>query len=85
MRKLIIGLGLVGCLACAKEGTPVNAQGKADYEVEKLFTYEGCTVYRFLDVRYHYWTDCRGSVSDMFCQQNGKSHICYENEVPTVK
>ena len=34
------------------------------YQVERLFTHEGCAVYRFLDVgRYRYFTNCGGSTS----------------------
>ena len=41
------------------------------YTVEKLFTYEGCTVYRFNDHRTVYYTNCNGETQS--------SHSCGKN------
>jgi hypothetical protein len=42
------------------------------YEVERLFTHEGCTVYRFMERGgYRYFTNCSGSTS--WTQSCGKN------------
>lgn len=65
MRKfsfLLIPLLLV-LAACPKQGTPVEPSHAADqFDVQKLFTVDGCTVYRFWDSRAHYFTKCVESV-----------------------
>lgn len=66
---LIIILMLIA--ACAKTPETSTAVGK-EFIVEKLFTYEGCTVYRFVDAGYNrYYTNCNGeTISQYSC---GKS------------
>lgn len=60
MRKLIL-LSVVILAAC--QGRPETiTKVSQDFQVEKLFTFEGCTVYRFHDDRTVYFTNCKGSV-----------------------
>lgn len=46
-------------------------------EVKKLFTNDGCTIYRFVDNgTYHYYSDCRGSTVKNVNEICGEN--CYE-------
>lgn len=49
---------IAGCSGEAEESRQVTR----DFVVERLFTHEGCTVYRFKDVERRYFTNCTGSV-----------------------
>lgn len=56
---IVAALFLSGCLG---ESDPVAPQSSADnYRVGKLFTVDGCTVYRFYDGDAHYFTNCHGN------------------------
>ena len=56
----LLVLSLTGCERLAESSTPA---GKG-FVVEKLFTHEGCTVYRFADSgRSRYFTNCNGTTS----------------------
>ena len=51
---------LAGCSKPAETSTSVGVK----FVVDKLFTHEGCTVYRFEDAGYkRYYTNCQGSTS----------------------
>lgn len=51
---------LAGCGKPAETSTNVGVK----FVVDKLFTHEGCTVYRFEDAGYkRYYTNCQGSTS----------------------
>lgn len=65
-------LTLVGCYKDAQETT----QAGQGFKVERLFTVDGCTVYRFNDARTVYFSDCRGSTQ--YTLQNGKSSTTYD-------
>ena len=57
---LAIALALTGCTKPAETSTQVGLE----FVVDKLFTHEGCTVYRFSDGGHsRYFTNCSGSVS----------------------
>lgn len=65
MRKLICTLSLLTLLmisSCAGQGQRVPVEDVVDnFEVVKLFTVDGITVYRFTDDgRYHYFTNRNG-------------------------
>ena len=53
--------------------------GNVNYNVSKLFTYEGCSVYRFEDgwARYKYFTNCSGTTS--WTEYCGKSCTTQES------
>lgn len=53
-------LALVGCSKPAETSTQVGRE----FVVDKLFTHEGCTVYRFIDSGHNrYFTNCPGSTN----------------------
>jgi len=57
---LAITLAIVGCSKPAETSTSVGR----DFVVDKLFTHEGCSVYRFSDGGYNrYFTNCNGSAN----------------------
>lgn len=57
---------LVALLAVAGCSKPAESTTRAglDFQVDKLFTVDGCTVYRFYDSgTLRYFTNCSGSTS----------------------
>lgn len=63
---LLAAVGLLtGCYKPAEESQRVGA-----FKVEKLFTHEGCTVYRFSDSRPIYYTDCTSTHWSRSCGKN---------------
>ena len=58
MKTLVSILVVAASLAaCSKPPEASTSAGK-EFVVEKLFTHEGCTVYRFSDDRTVYYTKC---------------------------
>lgn len=58
---LLLLATLTGCREPEKPAATVAA---GDYQVDKLFTVEGCTVYRFLDSGGNkYFTNCSGTTA----------------------
>jgi hypothetical protein len=57
-----MGLMLFALLAgCGKNPEKVESSTNPEIPVGKLFTHDGCIVYRFVDAtRYHYFANCAG-------------------------
>jgi hypothetical protein len=69
--------------ACIRPPVNTSQSNNPAFQLDKLFTHDGCTVYRFEDAaHYHYFTDCAGSVSTQ--QWCGKS-CTYDDTVETVR
>lgn len=75
---------IIGCAlyltACQKNAEQTARVGN-DFKVEKLFTHEGCTVYRFDDNRTVYYTNCQGSTQSSCgknCQQTVDTDVVPE-------
>lgn len=63
MKTLLIILAVVALSACSKQAETSTAVG-AEFVVDRLFTHDGCTVYRFSDGGYNrYFTNCSGSAT----------------------
>lgn len=63
MKTILAILALTLLSACGKPAETSTAVGK-EFVVDKLFTHEGCTVYRFEDGgNKRYYTNCQGSTS----------------------
>ena len=61
MRALIIVAALIALSGCQKQAEATQSAGSG-FQVEKLFTVEGCSVYRFTDaLRPIYYTNCSGA------------------------
>jgi hypothetical protein len=60
--------------SCAKKSTPVTVQdAQDDFLVSKLFKYENCTLYRFMDDgSWHYFSNC-GEVESNRTESCGKN------------
>ena len=77
---LVLGAGSSACSPATPEA--VHATSNAEVPVERLFTHEGCTVYRFFDRGYHYYVRCDGTATST-ASPNGCGKNC-EETVPTV-
>ncbi|MFS2644222.1 hypothetical protein AAH098_15330 [Bacteroides uniformis] len=77
MKKIIIiSIALLALRACEAVHKPeeVKASSKQSYPVEKLFTVDGITVYRFRDNdRYVYFTNRTGDVQYSYQKRVGKA------------
>ena len=93
--RIILSIGfiliLISCAKDPEQSTQVNGQ----FSVDKLFTKDNCTVYRFMDAgRYVYYTDCHGSTEWSTSENCGKNCTTtydhsvqgdgYESKVPPV-
>jgi hypothetical protein len=57
---LVAALFLSGCI---KQAESTAASTNANVDVERLFTADGCTVYRFYDNgEHHYFSKCKGAI-----------------------
>lgn len=75
MKKIIIiSIALLALTACeSKQVEEVKASSNQSYPVEKLFTVDGITVYRFRDSdRYVYFTNRTGDVQYSYQKRVGK-------------
>lgn len=73
MRLITLGLIVLALTGCQKEAEQSQAAG-SNFKVDKLFTVDGCTVYRFMDARTVYFTNCTGSASYSYQQKSGKTY-----------
>ena len=71
----------VVCLAvtlsgCNNEPEATQKTTNSNFEVERLFTADGCTVYRFWDRQdYHYFVACPGTGSTETQRRVGKTYV----------
>jgi hypothetical protein len=72
---IVISLLLAACTKPAEQTSNVNAQ----FEVDRLFTNEGCTVYRFNDAGHHYYVVCDGNPESISQKSCGKGCVRDEN------
>jgi len=61
-RLLIFAMALGLLVGCFKKAESVQSVGTG-ISVETLFTKDGCTVYRFYDGGFRYFTNCRGNTA----------------------
>lgn len=76
---LILGLSflLSSCLA-NKPIQKVKPVNNPSYDVEYLFDYDGCKVYRFYDMgNYVYFTNCNGQVTSISNDSAAKRNTNY--------
>lgn len=60
-RIIFVASALIAMAGCGKMPES-SIQAGVEFSVDRLFTTNGCTVYRFSDAgRYRYFTNCRGS------------------------
>lgn len=79
---LLIAVGLMlsfsGCRKPPENSTPAGH----GFVVEKLFTHEGCSVYRFYDsINPRYFTNCTGSTNwDENCGKNCRKSVTIQGK-----
>ena len=72
MKILIAAVTVLALLAGCSKAPESAVQVNREFQVDRLFTYEGCTVFRFEDAGYRrYYTDCKGTTSAY--QTSGKN------------
>lgn len=73
MTKMLSICAVLLLAGCAKEPLSIERVDNNEFQLDKLFSHEGCTVYRFSDWgRYHYYTDCRGRTTSTYSTSCGK-------------
>lgn len=90
MIRAAITLAALVLMAGCKAGRPVPeaaAQVGNGYSVERLFTHDGCTVYRFLDYGdRRYFTRCDGAASaEVFWKEACGKTCSRQMSVPTER
>ena len=60
MRRLLF-IALLACTGCLTEPIATAPTNNANIQVDLLFEHDGCQVYRFRDVTYHYFAKCNGA------------------------
>lgn len=75
-------VAITGCEKKSEYATEVGPE-KA-YRIERLFSYEGCTVYSFQDVgRTIHYTNCKGStIESQSCGKNCTEDTQTNTEIP---
>ena len=64
MMKTLLAILVLTVLAGCNKPAETSTQVGREFVVDKLFTHEGCTVYRFKDSgNNRYFTNCQGSTS----------------------
>ena len=67
MYKIILLIALVVLLGCEKTGEAMVPVSNGNFEVTRLFTTDGCTLYRFKDDgENRYWSKCTGAIKAKF-------------------
>ena len=61
MRKLLLPFLSIVLGGCAAEPVATAPTNNANIEVDLLFEHDGCRVYRFRDLGYHYFARCDGA------------------------
>jgi len=84
MIKYLI-LFLLILIGCRENPVATIKTNNPKIEIDKLFTHKGCSVYRFFDREYHYFADCRGSVSSDKETNDGETNTITDETIPTVK
>lgn len=80
MKKLLTTILLIATISsCTIEGQEPVKTSNDRFNVELLFTVDGCKVYRFMDGRERYFTNCQGSAS--WSEKVGKS--TYDVDIST--
>lgn len=72
-------------VACYKEPVDRKATDNPEVPVEKLFTQDGCAVYRFEDGgRMHYFAKCENATATAMSTESCGKNCIRDVEIPTV-
>lgn len=80
MKKiLLIFITLIFC-SCEKRPIEIRKSNNPGFNVEKLFTHDGITVYRFSDgFRNHYFTSTGETITTQYARAGRTSYFYDEN------
>ena len=89
MKRAIATAACALVLAACSKPAEHSAPAGVGFNVDRLFTHEGCTVYRFDDAgEYRYFTKCDGAASSSSSWSEarpcGKSQCRDAREIPTA-
>jgi hypothetical protein len=85
-RITILLAATLALAGCAKDPVSTDQTNNNQFQVGLLFDVDGCTVYRFEDAgRYHYFTNCAGTVMEQQSHQCGKTRCSHDEEIPTYR
>jgi hypothetical protein len=80
-----LALCVAALAACGKRAEGVSPSSNAGVKVERLFTTDGCTVYRFEDYgHYRYFVRCEGGMSHTQWQE-GSGKTTRPTGIPTAE
>lgn len=69
---IVVALLLSHTYSCNEQAIKTETTQVNGIKLELLFEKDGCKVYRFLDGRYIYWSDCRGRMEHNY--RSGKTN-----------
>lgn len=71
---ILIALALSGC---ARHGAETKLSDNAEFDISRLFTVDGCSVYRFADGgNWRYFTNCSGTtMTNESCGKNCSRNV----------
>ena len=87
MKSVLLLLVVFALTGCKPPITPEQSEaaGKG-FQVDRLFTHEGCTVFRFEDSgRYRYFSKCDGPRSETSWVEGCGKNCTREVSIPTVR
>lgn len=80
----MVGLAALALSGCDIERETVEkTQQQGSWKVEKLFTVDGCSVYRFYDSRWIYYSNCAGHAQYEYTTNTGKVSTTHQVEATT--
>jgi hypothetical protein len=84
--KILVGFAVLILIGCdTPDYTETHATNNPTIPVVRLFEWEGCMVYRFMDGGdRHYYTTCQGQTSTVLRRKSGKATITTPEEIQTA-
>jgi hypothetical protein len=85
MRAIAPCLVTAALAGCVNDPVATSPSNNPDMQVDMLFSHDGCTVYRFRDITYHYYVRCHDarSAETLSTRSCGKS-CSYEEAIQTL-
>lgn len=81
---IAVAVAALFLFACARPAEHVSPSTNPNFPVERLFTHDGCTGFRFRDEgRYHYYVRCGNDIATSQSVSCGKN-CTQEEKVVTV-
>lgn len=81
-RIALIAMLALAITGCTKDAERTEIRGAGGFEVQTLFTHEGCTVYRFYDDRRVYFVKCENGDART-SEEHMEGKVLIRNDVNT--